>query len=126
MTKKTDATVDTTIDPSFVVHRYAINWKSADPNYDYKYRLAPVITLYESASDIEIENKATAFLYFLEDDKLQGANYDSKRNIYYLDYSFSFATEVLHLIESGHPLTVTYKTQGNRKWAELKTATLSL
>jgi hypothetical protein len=110
----------TTTQPRFDVRRYAIKWTSADPSYDYVYRLVPIITLYESETD-DGKSGAVAFLQFRRDDHVRGASYDPKRNIYYLDYPLSFASEVLHLVESGLPLTLTYKVQETRKWAELET-----
>src|SRR5208283_1064375 len=108
----------------FEVQLYVIQWVSADPSYDYVFDLVPGITLYESQTDDP--SGAIAFVHFRHDKQVRGASYDDKRNIFYLDFPLSFAQEVLHLIKSGHALTLIYKEEDKRKWVELQTKPLPL
>jgi hypothetical protein len=110
---------------SFTVRSFRVHWISADPGYDPRYRLTPIINLFESES-AERHEGAVAFLQFRLGRDLGGASHDEGSTVYRLDYPIEMADSVLTLLGSGAPLEVAYFEQDDRKWADLRTPFLEV
>ncbi len=110
---------------TFPVHSFRVHWISADPGYDPRYRLTPIINLFESDAETRHEG-AVAFLQFRRARDIEGASHDEGSKVYRMDYPLSMIDSVLTLLGSGAPLEVAYFEQGGRKWADLRTPFLGV
>jgi hypothetical protein len=105
---------------TFNVQSFRVHWISADPSYDARYRLVPIINLFESDAETRHEG-SVAFVQFRRDKNLKGTTHDAGTNVYYLDYPLEMIDSILTLLGSGSPLEIAYFEQDGRKWADLRT-----
>lgn len=110
---------------SFLVQSFRVHWISADPGYDARYRLTPIINLFESDEDTRHEG-AVAFLQFRRAKDVAGASHDEGSKVYRMDYPLELVDSVLTLLGSGTPLEVAYFEQDGRRWADLRTPFLAV
>jgi len=110
---------------TFEVHSFRVHWISADPGYDPRYRLTPIINLFESDAETRHEG-AVAFLQFRRASEVEGAAHEEGSKVYRMDYPLSMVDSVLTLLGSGTPLEVAYFEQEGRKWADLRTPFLGV
>jgi hypothetical protein len=110
---------------SFMVRSFRVHWISADPGYDPKYRLVPIINLFESDAETRHEG-AVAFLQFRRGKDLEGAAHEEGSKVYRMDYPLEMCDSILTLLGSGAPLEIAYFEQEKRKWAVLRTPFLQV
>lgn len=110
---------------SFEVRSFRVHWISADPRYEPRYRLVPIINLFETDADTRHEG-AVAFLQFRRRKEIDGASCDEEKKVYRLDFPLEMADSILTLLGSGAPLEVAYFEQDGRRWADLRTPFLEV